>query len=287
MSRDRDGWCGAVSILCIICGIILIAWNSVSLARDWPEEYRGSLNDCEQTYICPGERARDGKVFYKGGPGLVASLTDGLPNVSQTYNRTVIDKSGATATPNFHFVQEFHLIKGSTVKWDIHGTGWAFATYYFYKQRSWLCSGYACAPYSFGTGLDFAGSYTVDDDAVYYLEVSVPFEKDQDNSFKMTTCSFEVLHQRYYVEDVELERKDTNGTFSFPNGINETACVFVEYPCTHTTGTQPSMNYNLGFHLRDEEKKACCITFIALGGVLTVVGIITMVILLFCSNEEL
>lgn len=266
-----------VGLVCVTAGIAVIVGSSLSIAHDWPEEKKGELNSCEQTYLCPGERARDGKVFYKGAPGLVASLAFEMPNVSQAFNRTVIDKSGKYSSHSYPFYQSFYLVRGSTVKWDIHGIGLRLASFFFYKERSYPCRGVYCGPYTYRSGFDFTGSYTVDDDGKYYVEVSVPYEENYETSFKMKTCSFEVLHHRYFIEDVEVERKDTNGTFSIEMNGTKDGCVFVEYPCNNVSGSQPR-EFILGHHLKRSVKLGWNIIYIIGGGLLCAFGVTAILV---------
>ena len=259
-------------------GLYFLISGTIAYTHDYPEEYKGYLNPYEQTYVCPGDRSRDKNINFKGGMNLVATLTEGLSDVSHSFNKSVFKKNGETIGSEKHIFFQFYLIKGSTVKWTIDASG--PLSFFFYKKPSILCSGLTCGPLWWSTGLlAFSDSYQVGIDGLYYVEII-----NGGDIFVALDYLFEVFHTRYNIEEVQIEQAIGNKTFSLPTKENQTSgCVFVEYP--HKAGS--SQYFSLSYHLGEKDKRSKLIANIVLGCILAVIGIallITGIVMCCCDS---
>lgn len=280
MGEEGEGcgiFLGIVGVVALGIGLYFLISGTIAYTHDYPEEYKGLLNPYEQTYVCPGNRSRDKNVNYKGGMNLVATLTEGLSDVSHSFNKSVFKKRETIGSEQHLFIP-FYLIQGSTVKWTIDATG--PISFFFYKEPSILCSGLTCGPLWWSTGLlAFSDSYKVGIDGLYYVEII-----NGEDIFRVLDYLFEVFHTRYNIEEVQIEQAIGNKTFSLPTKENQTSgCVFVEYP--HKAGS--SQYFSLSYHLGEKDKRSKLITSIVLGCILAVIGIALLIagIVLCCCDS--
>ena len=279
MGKDSCGGClVAVGVVLLVFGLHFLVSGTIAYTHDYPEEYKGNLNPYEQTYVCPGDRSRDKNVNFKGGLNLVATLTKGLPDVSQSFNKSVFKKNREMVGSKQQFFASFYLIQGSTVKWTIGAT--QPPSFFFYKKADFNCSGLKCLPKKVSSGLvTFSDSYTVGSDGLYVVEI------DNDSEYLMVmNYLFEVFYTRYNIEVVQIEQAVGNKTFSLLTEENQTPrCVFVEYP--HKTGSL--QHFSLSYHLGEKDKHSRLITSIVLGCILAVIGIVFLIvgIVLCCCDS--
>lgn len=262
-------------ILVIGFGLYYLISGSLSYVHEDEEKKTGFLKPFEQTYMCPGNSAKDQKVTYKGGLGLVATLTKGLSDVSQAFNKTTLQNREVMRASQRNYLP-FHLIQGSTVKWSITASGGSRPPeFYFYKYHGIHCVGVSCGPSKISIiSYIFSGSERVSDDGLYYVEIYNGGDASMNLDY-----SFEVLHTRYPVEDVIIGQAVLNETFYLPKEGNQTyGCVFVEN--THKESGPES--FMLSYHLSEKDKQSKLIAAIVISAILVVIGFFIHVIAFCC-----
>ena len=267
-----------LTLAAITAGLGLICYAFDSYRRDYPERKKGDLGRCEQVHVCPGARARDGNVLFKGtGLGFTATLTNGLPEISPTTSRGQNDfnNDGVLVSYNSPFKKMFHLVKGSTVSWDIYTLN-SIKTpdFYFYKKEKENCvhSGSCNANVEHKQISIFTNSYTVLDSGDYIAEVSFGEEMQSEETY-LSRCRFTVKYTRYLVEEDEVEHTDSPlQTFKLPGDGAYYGCVFVENPCSNLLNNE--IEFNLEYKLNEDDRFIRSRLYFTVGVLLLLFGVI-------------
>lgn len=275
---DNDGQkvSGFLGVFVLLFGLYFLISGAITYSRDDPEMIVGSLRPFEQTYVCPGISSR-GQVFYEGGLNLIATLTNGLSEVSNTYNKSSFKNNGGIIQASERTFVSFYLIQGSTLKWSVNAIGVSAPEFYLYKKHYHIpCFGEDCGPIASSKGISiFSDSQIVSDDGLYVIELY-----NSGDTLITLDYSFEVLHTRYNVEDFQIEQAKGSATFTLPKEGNLTyGCVFVENPIKDS---DPE-GFSLSYYLNKNEKRSILILDIAFGSVVFVIGIILIIVAITCS----
>ena len=272
-----EGLTKVVLVFCGLCafgfGIYYLVSGALAYSHDDPEEKKGTLKPFEQTYVCPGNRSR-GQVFYQGDACVFATLTNGLTDVSKSYNKTTFEGSKSISAKS-NIVTPFTLVQGSIVKWSVTSTGIKAPDFYFYQKRIPFCSGVYCVPSKSSSNLFiFSDSETVGSDDIYYAEINNGGEYPISVDY-----TFEVLHTRYLTESDRIDVGHEHAIFSLPKDDGQViGCVFVE----NVIKESGSMKYLLSYKLTEEAKQSRLIVAMVISALLIVVGIVVIVLSVVC-----
>ena len=270
-----------LALAAIAAGIGLIVYGGYIYDHDKPETKSGDLNRCEQTYVCPSSRARNGKIEFKGtGSGYVATLTNRIPQISSSINRGRNDfqDDGYLVSYIEPFEKTFHLLKGSTVSWEITTlTSVNKPDFYFYKKEKEYCleSGGCNANIEDKQISGITNSYTIEESGDYVAKVSFD-KKSIGERTTLERCRFTVQYTRYIVEEDEIEHTNHSKTFQLPSDETYYGCVFVENPCSNPQNK--AIEFSLSYHLSENALKSKSAAFFVCGILSVLFGLVGLII---------
>jgi len=264
--------CSAIvscAVFIIIIIIIFFAFIFSVLIESSTQYVDGTLSECEQIVVCP-DTLKGNIAYTSKSTGVVAVLVNSLPSISSVPETRNKEYASKYLSMDDYVYRSFNLVKGSTIHWDIRGTGTfkiiLMKGYNNFKNYENLESyNYIDSDYTSWSEKSYTASYS----AEYFIVVEAYY-----GSVTLKTINYTIDYLRYEYEGYEKKTCLSTCDFDIDSSYIPGACVIAELPCGSVGTNDVSFTY-------DEEHGTLyyvCLVFVIILGLAIVGSVIGCVV---------
>jgi len=219
--------CSAIvscAVFIIIIIIIFFAFIFSVLIESSTQYVDGTLSECEQIVVCP-DTLKGNIAYTSKSTGVVAVLVNSLPSISSVPETRNKEYASKYLSMDDYVYRSFNLVKGSTIHWDIRGTGTfkiiLMKGYNNFKNYENLESyNYIDSDYTSWSEKSYTASYS----AEYFIVVEAYY-----GSVTLKTINYTIDYLRYEYEGYEKKTCLSTCDFDIDSSYIPGACVIASF----------------------------------------------------------